>query len=162
MGLDLDMYLEYHIYVGANFEHRNVTGTIDLKCDGEPIDVHLHKVNSIIEYAGYWRKANAIHKWFVDNVQGGNDNCEQHWVSKEQLKELLDTVNTVLASIKIENGLIVNTETAEELLPTQSGFFFGGTDYDEYYTQYLLDTKEILERALEDDRDGDYYYQSSW
>ena len=27
-----------------------------------------------------WRKANAIHKFFVDEVQGGNDNCERHYV----------------------------------------------------------------------------------
>ena len=25
-----------------------------------------------------WRKANAIHKFFVDEVQDGNDNCERH------------------------------------------------------------------------------------
>ena len=44
-----------------------------------------------------WRKANAIHKFFVDTCQDGNDNCERHWVSRENLEELLETINTILA-----------------------------------------------------------------
>ena len=36
-----------------------------------------------------WRKDNAIHKFFVDTCQDGNDNCERHWVSRENLEELL-------------------------------------------------------------------------
>ena len=39
----------------------------------------------------YWRKANAIHKWFVDNVQGGEDDCREYPVSNDQLIELRDT-----------------------------------------------------------------------
>jgi len=37
---------------------------------------------------GYWRKANAIHNWFVQNVQGGNDNCDSYDVSREHLQAL--------------------------------------------------------------------------
>ncbi len=37
---------------------------------------------------GYWRKANAIHKWFVDNVQDGKDECQTTYVSKENLEKL--------------------------------------------------------------------------
>ena len=32
-----------------------------------------------------WRKANAIHKFFVDTCQNGNDNCQRHYVSRENL-----------------------------------------------------------------------------
>jgi len=39
----------------------------------------------------YWRKANQIHNWFVDNVQGGDDDCREYGVSIEHLKELLST-----------------------------------------------------------------------
>ena len=53
----------------------------------------------------YWRKANQIHKWFVDNVQEGVDNCGEYYVSHEKLQELLDTVNNVLADTrKAEDG----------------------------------------------------------
>lgn len=44
---------------------------------------HKYGFNSIAEDVGYWRKANAIHAWFVKNVQGGVDNCQSHEVSKE-------------------------------------------------------------------------------
>lgn len=64
-----------------------------------------------------------------------------------------------------EKGQIVaNAEKPENLLPTTSGFFFGSTDYDEYYIQYIKDTIEILVKVLasEDGGDVSYYYQSSW
>ena len=68
---------------------------------------------------GYWRKANAIHNFFVEQVQGSNDNCETYYVPDDKIKELKHRCETVLADIS----------KAEELLPTQGGFFFGDTDY---------------------------------
>jgi hypothetical protein len=50
---------------------------------------------------------------------------------------------------------------AEELLPSASGFFFGGTDYDEWYYNDIENTISVLEDALED-KNGEYYYTSSW
>jgi hypothetical protein len=36
-----------------------------------------------VEYrAGYWRKANAVHGWFVQHVQGGEDNCRPYEVER--------------------------------------------------------------------------------
>lgn len=44
----------------------------------------------IIDQVGYWRKANHIHNWFVENVQDGEDDCRYHGeVTKEDLEELL-------------------------------------------------------------------------
>jgi hypothetical protein len=51
---------------------------------------------------------------------------------------------------------------AQELLPTEAGFFFGSQEYDEYYYRDLELTKRILEAAIADAEGGDYYYQSSW
>jgi hypothetical protein len=102
---------------------------------------------------GYWRKANAIHKWFVDNVQEGEDECKEYYVSREDIEKLLGAVNQVLA----------NPSMAPTLLPTKSGFFFGDTSYDDYYTQDLEHTKTIMENALSENMKGwDFYYQSSW
>lgn len=100
----------------------------------------------------YWRKANQIHKWFVDNVQGGNDNCGEYYVSQDKLQELLDLVNRALA------------ERNPALLSPQEGFFFGSTDIDEWYWQDLKNTKEKLERifALPQLSDLSFYYSSSW
>ena len=101
---------------------------------------------------GYWRKANQIHNWFVNNIQKGNDNCGEYYVSQSQLQELLDLVNKALDN-KDPN-----------LLPPKDGFFFGGTDIDEWYWQDLKNTKAQLERifALPQLSDLSFYYSSSW
>lgn len=101
----------------------------------------------------YWRKANAIHSWFVKNVQGGIDDLGWYTVSKEQLISLLETVNQV----------IEDKSLAEQLLPPQFGFFFGSTDIDERYFDNLEYTKNQLEKLLETyDEQNEYFYTSSW
>lgn len=173
--MGLDMYLNKKIYVWN--EDRKL-----LKITGIKSKVNPDKVSYIIEEAGYWRKANAIHKWFVENVQDGEDDCKEYYVSEEQLKKLLETVNKVLNSTKlvkgkringyefrdgkkypcVEDGLILDeTSVAKKLLPTEEGFFFGGTEYDEYYLEDLKLTKKILEEALSDST-GEFTYRSSW
>lgn len=102
--------------------------------------------------AGYWRKANAIHKWFVENVQGGEDECKPHYVSREQLIELKELCERVIAFRHL----------AVELLPTASGFFFGGTDYDEYYFQDLEQTVKIIDDCLALPESWEFEYRSSW
>lgn len=117
-------------------------------------------IEEIIEEAMYWRKANAIHSWFVTNVQDGEDECRPHYVSVEQLQSLVDTCKRVLE----------NRERAGELLPPQSGFFFGSTDIDEYYFQDLQRTVDQLEPLIQFEKDNaktnkhyvSYEYQSSW
>ena len=123
----------------------------------------VHKVGSegfqydnICDEIAYWRKANQIHKWFVDNVQNGEDDCRSHVVYKEQLTELLETAKEVLRS--------KDTSVAERLLPTQSGFFFGGTDYDQWYYEDIKYTVEQLEKVLNETDFDNYYisYCASW
>jgi len=52
---------------------------------------------------------------------------------------------------------------AEEFLPTASGFFFGDTNYDEYYYEYVKDTITLLNTLLITvPENWDFHYQSSW
>jgi hypothetical protein len=105
---------------------------------------------------GYWRKANAIHDWFVQNCQGGEDDCRKSHVSRDTLIELREACATVLA----EKG---NRDRAEEFLPTAVGFFFGSEEYDEYYYEYLQDTITLINTLLVTvPEDWDFAYQSSW
>ena len=103
-----------------------------------------------------WRKANAIHGWFVREVQGGEDNCRETEVTAEQLEALLKLVTKVL-----------KTKNASLLGPTP-GFFFGSTDVDEGYWQDLEFTKKELTRvlALHKKEKKDVWcwftYRSSW
>jgi len=113
-----------------------------------------------------WRKANAIHKFFVDEVQDGNDNCERHYVPRETLQELLDRITTIL-DIKTP---VAREMKAEELLPTDiEGCFFGTDEYDDWYYKDLENTKKTLEKVFEYEKNAEagkcfdgFYYQSSW
>ena len=98
----------------------------------------------------YWRKANQIHKWFVDNTQDGEDECEPTPVSKEQLQQLLDDI-TFAIEHKDPSGM-----------PPQSGFFFGSTDITDCYWENLNNTRSALEKLLKADKFESFIYQSSW
>lgn len=103
---------------------------------------------------GYWRKANAIHKWFVDNCANGVDECQQIYVPVEKIKVLRNLVNRVLEK----------HELADKLLPTGAGFFFGSTEYDDWYFDDLKYTKELLDKVITfvDGNDYSIIYQASW
>lgn len=140
-----------------------------------------YEYDSLFKEVYYWRKANAIHQWFVDNIQNGNDDCEDYRVTQKDLQILIDTLKEVYNSLcnketvtkKVKDGTIEyeikvfkekDLEKAKELLPTQEGFFFGGTEYDEYYFEQIKDTLndlQILDRSF--DFENNYLiYGSSW
>ena len=150
--MGLDMYLDKRTYV-KQWDHIDETKQykVEVTRGGEPTNIDPKKVKYIIEEAGYWRKANAIHKWFVDNCQDGVDDCRDAYVGFKELQTLLDLCRIV----------IIDKSKAEQLLPSTSGFFFGNTEYDEWYYNDIQNTIDILEKALED-KDGEYYYSSSW
>lgn len=156
--MGLDMYLSKKVYIGANYEHRKVTGRINIKQDGKPIKINFKKVSSIEESVGYWRKANHIHQWFVEHVQKGEDDCGQYYVSIENLEKLLNAC----VQVKTDHSM------ANVLLPTKEGFFFGSTDYDEYYYRDIDDTIKILKNILKHKNEkgyidnSEFYYESSW
>lgn len=113
---------------------------------------------SIWKEIGYWRKANHIHKWFVDCVQDGEDDCEKYEVTKSNLLDLKAVCEEVLSLKGKDEGKI------EEILPTESGFFFGSTSYDEYYFSDVEETIRIINNVLEttDFEKELVVYQSSW
>jgi hypothetical protein len=118
--------------------------------------VKEERIAQIVEDVMYWRKANAIHIWFVKNVQEGEDDCKEYYVDHEKLKELRDIIRKVLKKHSL----------AHELLPTGDGFFFGDTSYNEYYFEDLKKTDKVFTELLKDERHnknrGEFYYQSSW
>jgi hypothetical protein len=153
MGLDMSLFRRF--YIGSSYEWNNVTGNVEIFKNGKKLNFGIKDVRYVdCNDSVYWRKANMIHKWFVDNCQDGDDDCKPYYVSSEQLRELLDTC------LKVRT----NPELARELLPTQEGFFFGGTDYDEGYfydIEYTIKKLSML-NLMGEDYSFDYYYQSSW
>ena len=150
--MGLDMYLEKRTYVKQwDFQKPEEQYNVEVTKGGEPLKIDPKRVTYVVEEVGYWRKANQIHQWFVENVQGGEDNCAEYYVGSDKLEELLD----LCKKVQTDNSL------AEVLLPTQGGFFFGGTQYDEWYYKDIDNTIQILEEALAD-KGADFYYSSSW
>lgn len=152
MGLDMYLNARRFLWIFSN-------GTGEDAEIGKAISAAIPEAGnmrpSTVEFeAIYWRKANAIHKWFVDNVQDGVDDCRSYYVSRDNLRNLLEVCETVLK----------DNSRAEELLPSQSGFFFGGTDYDERYFKDLQHTRDKINELLSrpDFDKFDFQYQSSW
>ena len=154
MGLDQYLYAKRFAsgspYGGA--EDRELFASImELVKVDEYVDVDFPSAHIGVKVA-YWRKANAIHSWFVQNCQEGEDNCQTVYVPREQLAELRDVCRKVLADPSL----------ASELLPTADGFFFGGTDYDEWYLNSLRYTALTLDKLLTMPEDWGFEYSSSW
>ena len=115
---------------------------------------------------GYWRKANQIHNWFMQNCARRDeydnpiDDCRPIEITVDKLEKLLDDCKKVLADHSL----------AKELLPTVDGFFFGSTAYDDYYLGQIEQTIEIIEPVLKfakhkleiKDYAWEVYYQASW
>jgi len=91
------------------------------------------------EEVAYWRKANHIHKWFVDQCgDPADDNVVDMPVNLEQLAGLKTTCERVLTG-----------EARPELvLGTKDGFFFGGLDYDEGYLNDCAHTVAMIDVIL--------------
>ena len=140
-----------------------------------------YEYDSLFKEVYYWRKANAIHQWFVDNIQNGNDDCEDYRVTQKDLQILIDTLKEVYNSLcnkemvtkKVQDGSIEyetkvfkekDLEIAKQLLPTQEGFFFGSTQYDEYYFEDIKKTLNDLQIINEcfDFENNYLIYGSSW
>ena len=154
--MGLDMYLEGRKFVSAFSDEVTYQELTNMMGISKPELPHSNFGTLSLEVM-YWRKVNAVHNWFVEKVQDGVDNCGTYYVSRDKLNELLEVCKRVVD----KQG---DTDVAHELLPSATGFFFGGTDYDEYYYEGLLWTIEGIERILTNPAfDGmDFYYQSSW
>ncbi len=115
------------------------------------LDMYLTYLNG--SEAIYWRKANAIHGWFVRNVQNNKDDCKPYPVTRAQLIQLRDICIKVWARQK--------PELAATILPPMEGFFFGETKIDEQYYDDVKTTLDRLSNILNTNH-MEFIYQSSW
>lgn len=154
--MGLDMYLSAKKYMSRYFDPVDTERirAINSLFDIEGSEDDDYGAQEVIFRVAYWRKANAIHQWFVENCQDGTDDCGEYHVSREKLQELLELCKQIAAEPK----------KASKLLPTQGGFFFGNLEYDEWYHSDIARTVERFEKLLADPAftKADFYYQSSW
>lgn len=170
MGLDMYLYAERYLGVWSHdsdvWSHDSEEATKNewnyrhiLKLAGFPDSIITDTNDGRSLYVkvtvGYWRKANAIHAWFVKHVQDGKDECQISHVEGEQLMELRTLCRHLLEQ--------KDPREAAEKLPPQGGFFFGGTEIDPYYWRDLENTVRILDRILTPEwKYCSFYYHSSW
>jgi len=96
----------------------------------------------------YFRKVNFIYAYFKNKLVE-----EEAWVEKSDLEDLISRCEKVLA----------NHTLADELLPTQSGFFFGSTDYDEWYYHDVRDCLKQMKKLLKGLKDDEQLFvRMSW
>jgi len=153
MGLDMYLRLRHSTEYGKNFETFDNAHGSDWKC--------TTKIYDVIE----WRKANAVHKWFVDNVQDGKDDCGRYIVSVDDLHKLKADCETALTYFNEGDH-----EGAAAYMPASAGFFFGSTDYDEYYADDLRKTIRVCSQLIKTIKANTYKgrgyisveYESSW
>ena len=96
------------------------------------------------ESDAYFRKVNFVYHFFAPKLE---DEC--CFVTKADLEELISRCEKVMADHSL----------AKELLPTQNGFFFGSTDYDDWYYEDVEDCKKQMTKLLDDfDEETDVIY----
>ena len=199
MGLDMYLYAEKYI---SGYDYEMVNGEMQRK-DNPVHDLligvsDMHTLPSaeyggvtISKAVGYWRKANAIHGWFVRELADGVDKCQRIDVRRSDLVTLRDLcvnelhnrnnakptevsdyvlsedgteIHTkIMEAIKKEASKVSVAVTDDPLAPI-NGFFFGSTEKDEWYYGQLDYTVDTINSLLANDTDGElsYYYQASW
>jgi hypothetical protein len=184
------MYAARRLYV-KQWSHQKPEEryTVQIAHGGKPVSgIEPDRISSVEEEVMYWRKANHIHAFFVDNVQDGEYKCGTYHVEWERLRALLVVCDKVIKASKLvpgsvykgtqydkdhpegvamrESGRVIeDASVAKALLPTREGFFFGSYEYDEDYLNDVKATYDWAFRVLADNKvgvPGEIYYSSSW
>lgn len=171
MGLDMQLSAKTSYYDSLNSSFRSkssealqsITNFMNVDALMENGEDNSMRASAEIQIA-YWRKVNAIHKYFVDNCARNKvqhqENSVSFEVSLENLQELMTRCMQVLE----------NRDLASELLPTNSDLSsesidFGSTNYDGGYFIDIEKTVEMLGKILseiESHPNWDLYYRASW
>lgn len=189
MGLDMYLYAEKHFsnssedFVAKFPEYAKERAQYEATMSASGMfDLPTPEYGGVTvsKCVGYWRKANAIHGWFIRNLANGQDNCQRIRVSTEDLIALREACNKALSMVtsppSVERYVSQEVEKAElveagvdvldtlDLEPTE-GFFFGSDEKDEWYYECATYTRDLIDSLLAlvaNDSGYEFYYQSSW
>jgi len=211
MGLDMYLYAEKYIssydYEFDGKEHTrrdNIEYERVMEASGlSSLPTAPYGSVTVSKCIAYWRKANAIHGWFVRELANGKDECQRISVAREDLINLRndcvnvlamrgdavpsinsnvyeikdvgdeeDVVSKMMSAMQSESAKSrkviavddkVRQDSIDRLEPTE-GFFFGGTEKDDWYYEQLEYTIDTINSMLANDSDMDYeyYYRASW
>ena len=184
--MGLDMYLSKKTYV-KQWSHNKPEDQYEVSVKKGGVtypNIRQERVSYVTEEIAYWRKANQIHGWFVNNCEERIPDVKYD-VTREDLETLLETCEKVLNLLdksektttqivggwrngeeyKVDHDVFTNTDEILELLPPTQGFFFGSDNIDEWYRENIVETISSLKDELSTPKDGygsDYEYYASW
>ncbi len=105
------------------------------------------------EIEKYYRKVNWLRGWVIENSTLTHESdCEDAFISRNKLEELLDDCNYVLK----------HKDEAEEILPTTGGFFFGTYEFDDWYFSSVENVRDDLEDILSNKTVEEVTYSDWW
>lgn len=196
MGLDMSLYKrklfghsrsvgDLRIYDSRRIENARPDKWISSwECEELAKEADEEDLESIEIEIAYWRKFNALHHWFVENCAEGVDECQEIYVSFEQMRELKDILVKLKDNLELVDGkiwqstvlkadgslqgeyvdgkVVKDSKLAEKLLPTCMGPFFGSLDYDEFYYNQVCKTLEVINEHISTADDWDFYYEANW
>lgn len=102
------------------------------------LDLYFNRVKRKVQHLKSFRKVNFLVKFFEDQGLFNYENPVPITVDKELAEELLDRCEKVLE----------DHSKAKKLLPTMEGFFFGSTEYDDYYFDDVKEVRDFLRDKL--------------
>lgn len=178
------MYLTKKTFV-QRWSHHKLEDQYEVSVKRGGVDypnIKPERVSNVTEEIMYWRKANQIHGWFVNNCEERVPDVK-YYVTKEDLGNLLETCKKVIEILnqsekkttKVVGGwkngenymvdvdVYDGTNEIMELLPPTEGFFFGSDTIDEWYKQQVEETITTLESELSIISVGyGYEYYACW
>ena len=116
------------------------------------LDMYLSTTTKPERMVFYWRKANQIREWIANRANEDREQQIEYHLSKNELTSLLEDIQKVMSK----------PELAPEVLPTASGFFFGSTEYDQYYFVELARTLEELKPIVDDLQEDETMLYGEW
>ena len=133
--------------VSKFFDYEWYTKDLDNVCDTKSVKIwygsHISCVSPIEDI--YYRKVNFVYRFFNERSHFESECC---WVTKEMAEELVNKCDEV----------INNKDKASEILPTTSGFFFGSTNYDNWYLDDVKSVRRDFKKLLENWKDDERVY----
>lgn len=115
----------------------------------------LYFMQRKLSEVAYYRKYNFLIPAMEKILETRIENNKFYNVDKEDIEKLKNRCKLVME----------NHDYAKELLPTTDGFFFGSTEYDEYYfddvEHVYNDCNKILENMSKTD-EPDFVFYANW
>lgn len=189
MGLDAYAHRRHYVKQWKH-EKPEERYSVVIRRGGKPVPgLQEGRISSVDEELMVWRKAYHIHNWFVQNVRNGEfQNCDEFYVSEQDLCRLLNTCLEVLKASKLVDGMVYagtvydkehpegiverepgrvieDPSVAKKLLPTNHGNFASVAEYDEWYLSDVERTQEWIYQTLAEAGDeplGEIYYSANW